>query len=93
MVSIDPNPQAIRQEVTPGDTVKVMNKNNKQFEFRVTKVSSNALISGNYRILLNQIKYIEKRKTDAVKTTEGAAIIVPIVAAAAVTVSLLLLFL
>jgi len=73
----DFSPSTIRQQVEPGDEVRIVALTGEIYELTVTKVESDALVGRtdagkSYRVHYEAIQYIEVEKSDAWKTAGSA---------------------
>jgi len=62
-----PEPIHIQSLITPGDTVKIVTKDNREIEFVVVEVSDEAIIGENETVLFTDISTLEKMNVSAGK--------------------------
>jgi len=82
--AVYPDPVNIQSVIKPGDTVKVVTKDNQETEFVVTEVTDEAIIGENIRVPLNDITGIEEETVSAGKNAFIITILILGVASAVI---------
>jgi hypothetical protein len=70
-------PNNVQEMLQKGDTVKITTKDGRELKFKITNVTTEAIISENQRVLFSEIARVEKRQISAGKTAAlGGGILV-----------------
>jgi len=82
--AVYPEPVNIQSVIEPGDTVRIVTKDNQETEFVVTEVTDEAIIGEKIRVPLNDVKGMEEETVSAGTNALNIAILTLGVAAGAV---------
>ena len=63
--AVYPDPVNIQSVIKPGDTVKIVTKDNQETEFVVTEVTDEAIVGENQKILFTDITKFEQQTVSA----------------------------
>ena len=63
--AVYPEPVNIQSVIKPGDTIKVVTKDNQEANFVVTEVTDKAIIGENHKILFSDIEKLQEQTVSA----------------------------
>ncbi len=63
--AVYPDPVNIQSVIKPGDTVKVVTKDNQETEFVVIEVTDEAIIGENFKVLFTDIEKLQEQTVSA----------------------------